>query len=165
MIKKLISCVRQIYSNLSRARATAIETNDAVVKGNMLAAKILIQQTAARGILANIQEAEFRVFSQWGEDGIIQYLIHQANVSQDRRIFVEFGVGSYREANTRFLLMNNNWRGLVMDSIVADIAALRQSKIHWQYDLTAISSFITKENINNLISKANIPNQNRASQY
>src|SRR6266487_2455168 len=53
-----------------------------------------------------LHEYEFRVFSQWGEDGIIQYLIKSIEVP--RKIFVEFGVQDYKESNTRFLLQNNN---------------------------------------------------------
>ena len=29
------------------------------------------------------QDAEFRVFSQWGEDGIIQYLINNVDIKKD----------------------------------------------------------------------------------
>ena len=35
---------------------------------------------------ATLQEAEFRVYSQWGEDGILQYLLRQ--VPTPRKIFV-----------------------------------------------------------------------------
>src|SRR6478735_3611887 len=59
---------------------------------------------------AGVQNAEFRVFSQWGEDGIIQYLVSRVPVV--RKVFVEFGVEDYQEANTRFLLSNNHWSGL-----------------------------------------------------
>src|SRR5258708_2546865 len=47
---------------------------------------------------------EFQVYSQWGEDGILQHLVRQVPVA--RKIFVEFGVEDYTEANTRFLLGN-----------------------------------------------------------
>src|SRR4051794_15840881 len=58
------------------------------------------------------RQAEFRVFSQWGEDGIIQHLLK--HVAVKRPVFVEFGVENYTESNTRFLLTNNQWAGLVM---------------------------------------------------
>ena len=57
--------------------------------------------------VSNFRAAEFRVFSQWGEDGIIQFLLQY--VSLDRKVFVEFGVENYTESNTRFLLTNNQW--------------------------------------------------------
>src|SRR5215211_3677985 len=63
---------------------------------------------------ARLSDYEYRVFSQWGEDGIIQHLLR--NIHIDRKVFVEFGVGDYTESNTRFLLVKNNWTGLLMDS-------------------------------------------------
>jgi hypothetical protein len=54
--------------------------------------------------------AEFQVFSQWNEDGLIQHLVRHVPIEQST--FVEFGVGSYRESNTRFLLEHNNWSGV-----------------------------------------------------
>ncbi len=60
-----------------------------------------------------IHAAEFSVYSQWGEDGIVQHLLHYIPISQ--KVFVEFGVENYTEANTRFLLVNDNWTGVVMD--------------------------------------------------
>src|ERR1700712_2883813 len=59
--------------------------------------------------IADIQRAEFRVFSQGGEDGVLQHLLRHVAVA--RKIFVEFGVENYTESNTRFLLMNGNWAG------------------------------------------------------
>ena len=50
-------------------------------------------------------EYEFKVFSQFGEDGLIQYLIKNLDISNKR--FIEFGVENYEEANTRFLLEND----------------------------------------------------------
>jgi hypothetical protein len=64
--------------------------------------------------LQNIKQAEFQVFSQWGEDGIIQYLL--GKVAIENTVFVEFGVQDYSESNTRFLLCNDNWAGLIIDS-------------------------------------------------
>lgn len=98
--------------------------------------------------VSSIQEAEFQVFSQFGDDGIIQYLIQQIPISQ--QVFIEFGVERYTESNTRFLLMNNNWSGLVIDGDEKNIHFIQQDEIYWRYDLTAICSFITAENINQL---------------
>ena len=101
-----------------------------------------------------IAEAEFKVWSQWGEDGIIEHLLRHVPV--DRHIFVEFGVESYREANTRFLLSNRNWSGLVMDGSKENIAFVREDAISWRHDLKAKAAFITRENINALIAAADI---------
>ena len=77
----------------------------------------------------SLSNAEFRVFSQWGEDGIIQFLINQ--ISINKKIFVEFGVEDYQEANTRFLLTNNQWSGLVIDGSESNINNLKKDPIYW----------------------------------
>jgi len=65
---------------------------------------------------------------------------------------VEFGVQDYRESNTRFLMMNDNWSGLVMDGSPENVAAIINSEYYWQYDLSAKTAFIDCDNINDLIS-------------
>lgn len=68
------------------------------------------------------------------------------------RAFVEFGVENYREANTRFLLTKRHWQGLVMDGSAANIAQIRRDPIHYRHDLEAQCHFITRDNIDSLIS-------------
>lgn len=97
----------------------------------------------------NWDELGFKVFSQSNEDGLIQYLINHIEIPN--KTFIEFGVDDYLESNTRFLLLHNNWSGLVMDGSKEKMDALRESVLCWKYDLKAINAFITKDNINNLI--------------
>jgi len=101
---------------------------------------------------APLAEAEFRVFSQFGEDGIIQFLIHHVPIPN--RSFIEFGVEAFTEANTRFLLQNDNWSGLVIDANREQIDSVRRELISRLHDLTAVCSFITRENINDLFTQA-----------
>lgn len=103
-----------------------------------------------KGKLDSLQEAEFRVFSQYGEDGIIQYLVNRMRLP---KTFVEFGVENYLESNTRFLLINNNWKGIVMDSSRSNIRFIRKDPISWRHDITAVQAFITRENINRLLQE------------
>jgi hypothetical protein len=98
-----------------------------------------------------LADLEFRVFSQFGDDGIIQYLT--GSVEIEHKSFVEFGVGDYYESNTRFLLQNNNWSGFVMDGSPENINSLLSWSDFWKYDLKAKSAFITVENINELIQE------------
>jgi hypothetical protein len=92
------------------------------------------------------------VFSQWGEDGIIQKLISSIEIKHNT--FIEFGVGNYNESNSRFLMINNNWQGFVMDSSKREIDTLKSSYYYWKYQIEAIDAFITKENINELLNKS-----------
>lgn len=102
----------------------------------------------------NIQDYEFKVFSQTGEDGIIQYLINKIPIKN--KIFIEFGVESYTEASTRFLLQNDNWSGLIIDGNQAFMDGVKNSELGWKYDLKAVANFITKDNINKIITDAGI---------
>jgi hypothetical protein len=99
---------------------------------------------------ASLRDYEFRVYSQFGEDGIIQYLIRSIPIPTP--VFVEFGVQDYKESNTRFLLLNNNWTGLVMDSSATGVSAIRNDYPYYRHTLRAVQAFIDRENINDLIT-------------
>lgn len=105
-----------------------------------------------KGIVKHLEDVEFKIFSQWGDDGIIQYLIHHIDIPH--KTFVEFGVENYTEANTRFLLMNNNWSGFIMDGSEKHMAFVKNDNIYWKYDLQCKSAFIDAENVNDLIESA-----------
>lgn len=117
--------------------------------------RVLLGQVMARQLPTKVDSlvaAEFKVFSQLGEDGIIQYLL--GVLGELPHSFIEFGVETYRESNTRFLLRNNTWRGLVIDGSPHNVAAIKRLPEYWQYDLTACASFITRDNINHLFADA-----------
>lgn len=98
-----------------------------------------------------LSDIEFKVFSQWGEDGIIEYLVN--NIPIKNKFFIEFGVENYNESNTRLLMMNRNWSGLVIDGSKENVDYIKTRDYYWKYELTALHSFITKENINSIIEE------------
>ena len=100
----------------------------------------------------NINDYEFKAFSQWGEDGIIDFLT--SNLEIENKTFIEFGVENYEESNTKFLLLNKNWSGFIIDSSVKNINSIRNSEIFWKFTLDAVCQFITKENINQIIESS-----------
>lgn len=121
-----------------------------VQKALLLNGKILSELNNNKQKINSLDEVEFQVYSQRGEDGIIQYIINKIEIPN--KTFVEFGVETYTESNTRFLLINNNWSGLVIDGDPKNIKYIKEDFIYWKYDISAIHSFITKDNINELIS-------------
>lgn len=127
---------------------------DQIAEAKILSARLLIHQLRASGVLDDIRHAEFKVFSQFGDDGIIQYLAHRTGIDTAEQRFVEFGVENYEESNTRFLLMNDNWKGLVMDGDPCNIRYIRKERIFWRHDLTALCAFINADNIDELIASA-----------
>ncbi|MDH5561402.1 MAG: hypothetical protein OEY59_11185 [Deltaproteobacteria bacterium] len=116
----------------------------------MLQGLAQVQRVGSLKHILGVEDIEFKVYSQWGEDGIIQFLIQ--HIDLPNKIFVEFGVENYTESSTRFLLKNNNWSGLVIDGSEENYQYIRNDEISWRYELDAICSFITRENINELIS-------------
>lgn len=137
----LIEKARAVLAELRRGRRDTDEVR-------LLVGSLLARTTSTA---TSLRDAEFKVFSQFGDDGIIQFLIYRVQPSVDA--FVEFGVENYVESNTRFLLLHNNWRGLVIDGSADHIAYVKNDPICWQHDLTAVHSFITVENINQILSE------------
>lgn len=95
---------------------------------------------------------EFKVFSQWGEDGIIQFLVNHLDIKN--RTFIEFGVEDFSESNCRFLLMKDYWQGFVIDGSDKNMERLRASYFYWQHRLSSKASFITRENVAQLLDES-----------
>ena len=114
----------------------------------MLSGEIAALAVQARDHVNHISDVGFRVFSQWGEDGIIEWMI--SRIPGLMPSFVEFGVESYSEANTRFLLERRNWRGLVADSSAENVTLIQQSDLTWRHNLVAERRFIDTKNIDDL---------------
>ena len=117
--------------------------------------KLLLKRNKLKKI-EKIEDIEFKIFSQFGDDGIIQFLIDKLEIDYEYQNFIEFGVEDYSEANTKFLLLNNNWSGLILDSSNENIENIKKKIFFWKFELEAIKSFITKENINSVITNSNI---------
>jgi hypothetical protein len=146
LIDKTIGLYHKSEADKAQIRDWQNKTRDEILytQGQGLAMQLRQLMPAIR----HIRQAEFKVFSQFGEDGIIQYLLNTIPDLPQR--FIEFGVESYIESNTRFLLMHNNWEGLIIDGSDDNLNLVRQSDLHWRHTLHALTAFITKENINDL---------------
>lgn len=99
-----------------------------------------------------LPDFEFKVFSQWGEDGIIQKLVRSVPIAN--RTFIEFGVEDFWESNCRFLLMKDNWSGFVIDGSPANVRRIRSQYYFWKYDLQARAAFVDVSNIGSELSRS-----------
>ncbi|SDH27969.1 hypothetical protein SAMN04488121_110115 [Chitinophaga filiformis] len=142
LMKRMTKLVNVLHHFLYTSRKA--QQTDLLLLGTLLA-----RQNKELPVLDNISSAEFKVFSQTGDDGIIQYLINK--VYTPETTFIEFGVENYVESNTRFLLKYNNWSGLVIDGSEKSIRYIMSDDIYYQHNLKALQAFITAENINDLI--------------
>ena len=137
------------FAKSSRTQRELAKMRNEIDSLKILAAQPLIQIIRNGTSLDSLRAVEFKVFSQFGDDGIIQYLIHRLAPLPDS--FVEFGVENYRESNTRFLLLNDNWRGLVLDGDQNCIRQIQNDEIYWRHTLTAKCAWVTRDNINELL--------------
>ena len=150
MIKKAIRKVASLKDNSIQILNNSRNEIELLAIGRMLSN----QQYSIES--RDINDYEFKIFSQFGDDGIIQYLIK--NISIQNEIFIEFGVENYLESNTRFLMMNNNWTGFVMDGSEDAMNSLKNQSWYWRYSLTHKAVFIDKDNINELLANTGFSN-------
>ena len=132
-----------------------------------------------------INEYEKKIFSQNGEDGIINYIF--SKIGTTNKFSVEFGVGDGFESNTTYLFEKKNWNGLMMDygsddkiyfsnvlkkvwnnrnlgfqknlkneiRFMKKIISRKKRNQSFQFDIK--NERITAENIQNLFSKYDVP--------
>jgi len=139
-LKSLILGLRNRLMGLFRAEASSIRQG------------VLLSRTQQVIKGQELSETEFSVFSQFGEDGIIQYLLKVIPI--ENKTFIEFGVEDFFESNCRFLMMKDNWQGFVIDGDKTNINRLRNSYFFWMYDLKAKQAFVSRENVDTILRES-----------
>ena len=114
---------------------------------------IILSRINENKVLNNIQDYEFKIFSQDGEDGIIQHLLNCLEIKN--KTFIEFGVEDFTESNCRFLLIKDKWSGFVIDGSEKNINKLKNYNFYWKNNLTAIHCMLNKENIEEILKTSN----------
>ena len=137
----------------SRLARRAARVPDAVASLQVQLGDLQSRAVAALGP-DELEQAEFKVFSQFGEDGIVQFLVQR--VAIQNQVFVELGVEDYSESNTRFLLVHDAWRGLIVDASDAHRSFLEESRLGWRTTVDAVTAFIDRENVNAIVRDAGV---------
>ena len=106
--------------------------------------------------IKNLSDADYKVFSQTGEDGIIDYLLYSLNIKVPK--FVEIGVGDYRESNTRYIFQKNCPKGLIVDKNKNLEKKVSKIVKLWKGDLTIIETAVTSENILHILNSNKFDN-------
>lgn len=99
---------------------------------------------------------EFQVFSQNGEDGILQEIFRR--IGTTNKTFVEFGAGTGLENNTAHLLLRG-WKGHWFEADEAHVKSI-QEQFHTLFQngmLFLAQVFITAENIESLFVRSGVP--------
>ena len=101
----------------------------------------------------SLEEVDFKIFSQFGEDGIIDFLLYRLNIIKPK--FLEIGIGDYRECNTRYIYEKNSCKGMVIDRNKNLKKKVSKVVKLWRGDLTIIEEEVTSKNILDIINKNN----------
>ncbi len=106
--------------------------------------------------ITNLNDLDYKIFSQNGEDGIIDYLLYTLNI--DKPKFIEIGIGDYNEANTRFLFETKNSKGLIIDCIEDLEKKIKKNVLLWKGDLQILQKTVNEENIIDILNKFDFNN-------
>ncbi len=150
MFGRLMRFIKTKNLQLNRVDKTISQWDEDLNSPKLLMGKMHTVLNMQRTDIRQISDAEFQVFSQFGDDGIIQHIINK--IDFPNHTFIEFGVENYRQSNTRFLLLNNDWAGFVIDGSDENIQYIKKDMISWACELHAATAFITSENINSLLT-------------
>ena len=154
-MKKLIRNIKIILSIIFNKNI--LRRPDFSEKNLFLKGKIIADANLKKDKIDSLKEVEFSAFSQFGEDGIIDWII--SKIPNIEKIFLEIGTQDYWESNTRFLVKSRNWKGYIFEASKKDISKIKSQQIYWQNNLKAVHAFVNKDNVNQLI-KDNINEKN-----
>lgn len=146
---KPIQAIKSAFKDMRDMEARLGSIERAMEQLRLANGRIELRQILAQA--QTIHDSEFQVFSQFGEDGVIQFLIDRVPVTSQQ--FIEFGVENYTEANTRFLLQHNNWAGLVIDGDKQHVEHIQRQSYSWRHNLRSEAAKVTRENVNDLFRK------------
>jgi len=143
MFKKFCFIIIQFFVQLVKKMKLDIYAFDKIM---FCVGEVQISQNKNRyEEITDLTEAEVKIFSQNGEDGIIDYLVNMLKLNEKN--FVEIGVGNYRESNTRFLYNKYHPKGLIVDYIDDMEKKVKPFVNLWKGDLRICNKQINSENI------------------
>jgi hypothetical protein len=123
------------------------------VQDRLLIASSAINAMRSRNLeIKALWEAEIRVFSQWGEDGILTYLLDSVGIAKPK--ILEIGAGNFEECNSRFQAEFRNASVYAVD-LRSDLEAnCKTLDVFWRSIIIPVNDYITPNNINSHIKSA-----------
>ena len=106
--------------------------------------------------IIELNQTELKIFSQNGEDGIIDYLTFQLGIKKPK--FVEIGVGDYSESNTRSIYERTSAEGMIIDCLKDLKQNVSKKTKLWKGNLEIIEANVNTENILEILNTKNFLN-------
>lgn len=103
----------------------------------------------------DLRLSEHRIFSQNGEDGVLDALIR---ILKPPEFFVEFGVGDGWSCNARLLAEVRDWAGLFIEVDRDDFGQL-QHRYRFSEDVACLNEAVTPKNVSELFRRSNVPSR------
>jgi hypothetical protein len=95
---------------------------------------------------------ELRIFSQWGEDGIIDFVVKRLEMQNVR--ILEIGSGNFKECNSRFAAEHLGASVVAVDSRDDLISTVKSMDIYWKGQIFPRKIYVTPENIQEIFGEA-----------
>lgn len=102
-------------------------------------------QRSARHTFRHLWDAEVSVYSQWGEDGILDLLCDAFQLVKPKAL--ELGAGNFSECNTRFLAEHRSASIVAVDGRTDLVSSIRSSDLEWKTTIMALEQWITPDNV------------------
>lgn len=99
---------------------------------------------------------ELKVFSQNGEDGVLDEILRRVGV--ETRAFIEFGAGPGTEAVAVYLADVERWQGHFIEGDPASYSALA-AKYEMSPRVTTTQAFVTPDDVEALFSRLAVPEE------
>ena len=112
----------------------------------------ILASRAASNNFKNLWDAEVKVYSQWGEDGILDYICEKIGLAKPR--VIEIGSGNFTECNSRFLAENRSASVFAVDGREDLIPSIESNSLRWKSHIFGYRTWVTPENVNEILEKA-----------
>lgn len=114
----------------------------------LIGKQILERRRSYYDQIDNLNDVELKIFSQNGEDGIIDYLLNKIEIKDPK--FIEIGTEQYEEANTRFLYEAYNSYGVIIDQGI-NLEKTKSDLEFWRGRIKVLKKNVSSSNIDQIL--------------
>ena len=115
----------------------------------LLGQSAILSSRSASHNFKELWDAEVKVYSQWGEDGILDYICEAIGISKPN--VIEIGSGNFIECNSRFLAESRNANIIAVDGRNDLTDTVKTSSVFWKSCIIPLVDWVTPSKINSII--------------
>lgn len=108
----------------------------------------MMASKSAHSTYRYLWDASFSIFSQFGEDGILDYLCDVLDITKPR--ILELGSGNFNECNSRFLAEFRSAEVVAVDARKDLVSSISKMELNWKNHIFPIQVFVTPETVNEI---------------